>query len=639
VRPTILSDPLDRLRQWRQEAAQVLEDLRHWATLSQLGDPNTGARLAHLQRRLSNERLTLAFIGDSGRGKTSLINALLFGDIGVRPLPVAAGRQMSCPLELRYDLGRQPSIRLLPIESRQSGRSLRECMSQEGDWQVIPIDLSATARLPAAFSTLTDTRDATLVEAESLGLPSDRYPVSTNPEAPVRIPRWRYAIANLPHPALRHGLIVLDLPGGIHLQVEPELVHKRIADADAVTLVVDASQGLTETDLSIWNETIAPSENVKAHTLLAWMKRDLLAEKYGDSAEAEMERRALTAVSRLDLPRTRMFTLSVERGGARVTPESPAGTELERFGQTLADSVIASRLGAHGQALQAETGPLLAESRHVLDSRKSFVEGTIAELSTLAAKNKRLMQTLSQRLSEESDKWRQASAMFHEFAITHATYHEELRNILDPKQAHGRTAAMKNQFLLGGKESIDGSLDQYFSEAARRIDAAVVKISEMQTMIAQVNRAFSLDFQMRPVEVPPFSTTRFAGELTKISAQNEQDFKGGMRSFSRRESLADHWEEDIGERVDHIFEIGYREANVWLNSLTRELEAELAQVQVHLTTRLENMQRLHEADNELKAKVAEVSKTREALVEQRDQLSERARRVARLLERSAERRM
>jgi hypothetical protein len=634
LRPNILSIPLDQLRQWRQDAASVLEDLRHWATLSQLGDPNTAARLAHLQRRLSQERLTLAFVGESGRGKTSLVNALFFGDIGVRPLPVSAGRQMSCPLELRYDLGRAPSLRLLPIESRAGGRSLRECLSEESEWQIVPVDLSATARLPAAFSTLTDTRDVTLVEAEMLGLPSDRYPTTPNGELPIRIPRWRYAIANLPHPALRHGLVVLDLPGGVHLEVEPELVHKRIADADAVALVLDSSLGLTDSDLAIWSATIAQTHAVRENAFIAWMKRDLLDASHGDAAGAEMERRMLTASGRLDLPRTRMFTLAVDTLHKR-PGEGLSSPELEHFAQTLADAVITSRLATHAQALQAETGALLAESRHVLDSRKSFIEGNIAELSTLAAKNKRLMQSLSSRMNEDSDKYRRASALYHEFAMSHAAYHEELRNILDPKQAHGRTAAMKNQFLLGGKEAIDGSLDQYFSEAAKRIESAVAKISEMQTMIAQVNRAFSLEFQMRPVEVPPFSTTRFAGELHKIQKNNDTDYKGGMRSFSRRETLADHWEEDIGERVDHIFEIAYRETNVWLNSLTRELEAELADVQGQLSLRLANMQRLHEADSELKIKVADVSKTREELVAQRDELSERARRVARLLERGA----
>lgn len=634
MRPTILSEPLDRLRQWRQEAAQVLEDLRHWATLSQLGDPNTAARLAHLQRRLTTERLTLAFVGESGRGKTSLLNALFFGDIAVRPLPVAAGRQMTCPLELRYDVGRPPSLRLLPIETRESGKSLRECISDESDWQMVPIDLSATARLPAAFMTLTDTRDISRKDAEALSLPAERYPQANSDELPVRVPRWRYAIANLPHPALRHGLVVLDLPGGIHLQVEPELVHHRIAEADAVTLALDVVQGLTDADFALWTEAIAQSDTVRENAFVAWMKTDLMPAKFGETAGAEIERRALAATSRMGLPRTRMFSLAAAHGGGKLALESPEHQELERFAQTLADAVISSRMATHGQALQAETGALLSESRHVLDSRKSFVEGNMAELSTLATKNKRLMQTLSQRLSEDSDKYRKASTMYHEFAVKHASHHEELRHLLDPKQAHGRTAAMRNQFLLGGKETVDDSLDQYFVEAARHIDAAVAKHTEMQALITAVNRAFSLEFQMRPVEVPVFSTTRFTGELSKLQKQNAESFKGGIRSFSRRETLADNWEEDIGERVDHIFEIAYRETNVWMNALTRDLETELNDVHSQLGARLENMQRLHDADSELKAKLTEVSATREELVSQREQLSEKAKRVARLLERA-----
>ena len=628
VSPTIFSAPLERLRQWRQEAALALEDLRHWATLAQLGDPTTAARLAHLQRRLAQERLAIAFVGESGRGKTALVNALFFSDIGVRPLPETSGRQLTCPVELRSDPGRPPSLRLLAIESRATGMALREYLADDTAWTTQSIDLSAMSRLPQAFMTLTDTRDIPLTEALSLGLSPEDYPatVADDGSPQTRVPRWRYAIANLPHPALKNGLSILDLPGRAHLHAEPELARNLIADADAIVLVLDITQGIVDADLTLWSEEIVLADAARENVFVAFTKRDQLPSRLeADKIAAELERRALAASSRLGVARTRVFALSAyEKESGR--------NDLERFAHTLADSVVRARASAHAAAIQAETGPLLAESRHVLDSRKGLFEDNMAELSQVATKNKRLMQTLSQRATEESDRYRGASTVYHEFATLHATLHEELRALFDPKQNKARTATMRHHFVAGSKENLDECLDQYFEESLACIEKAIEKINDVQNMMSRVNRSFSLDYQLKPVEMAPFSTTRFTGELAKARARSDQEYRGAKRGLTRRETIADNWEGDVGERVDHIFEIAYRETNVWMNALTRDLEHELSDLQGRLTSRLENMQKLKEADDGLKQRIADVTANRDRVAEQRNELNERAKRIAKLLD-------
>jgi uncharacterized membrane-anchored protein YhcB (DUF1043 family) len=631
--PALFSTPLEKLRQWRGEAAQALEDLRHWSTLAQLVDTTTAARLAHLQRRLVQERLSIAFVGESGRGKTALINTLFFSDIGVRPLPETSGRQLTCPLELRCDPSKAPSLRLLPIETRGSALALREFLLEEVAWTTLPVDLSAMSRLPQAFMPLTDTRDVPFAQAAGWGLVPTDYPTHTDTQGLTlaRVPRWRYAVANLPHPALKNGLTLLDLPGSAHLRAEPELIRNLVADADALVLTLDLALGIGEADMALWTDVLALSDLAREHVFVAFSKRDQLVAQFDpDKVEAEIERRALAAASRLGVARTRVFALSAREAGAG------AKTDLERMAQTIADSVIRARGAAHAAAVHAETGTLLAESRHVLDSRKTVFEDSMAELSQVAAKNKRLMQTLSQRAGEESDRYRGASTVYHEFATLHATLHEELRALFDPKQSKARTATTRHQFIIGNRELVDQALDSYFAESARLLEAAVQKIVDVQGMMTRVNRAFSLDYSLKPVEVAPFSTTRFAGELGKARQRSDQDYKGGSRGFSRRETVADKWVEDVGERVDHIFEIAYRETNVWMNALTRDLEQEISHLQVQLTGRLENMQKLKEADDELKQRLAEVTANRDRVAEQRSELNEHAKRVARLLDRAGQ---
>ena len=132
---------LTELRDWRQSLANELTAFRRWAIVSRLIDDHTMARLAHIERRLMVERLTVAFVAEVSRGKSELINALFFSDMGTRLLPSGAGRTTLCPAEILWDAARTPSIRLLPIETRGSPKALRELIGEAAGWREIALEI------------------------------------------------------------------------------------------------------------------------------------------------------------------------------------------------------------------------------------------------------------------------------------------------------------------------------------------------------------------------------------------------------------------------------------------------------------------------------------------------------------------
>jgi hypothetical protein len=125
---------LAALRQWREATAESLASLRRWAMVNRLIDEHAAARLAHLERRLEGERLTIAFVGEHSRGKSELINAMFFAELGARLLPSAHGRAIQCPTEIAWDPARVPSLRLLPMQTRDSPRALREFLAETETW-------------------------------------------------------------------------------------------------------------------------------------------------------------------------------------------------------------------------------------------------------------------------------------------------------------------------------------------------------------------------------------------------------------------------------------------------------------------------------------------------------------------------
>ena len=119
---------LEELRDWRDGIASSLAGFRRWATVSHAMDEQTAARLAYLERRLAGERLTIAFVGEYSRGKTELINALFFADVGTRLLPSGLGRTTLCPTEVAWDPARPPSLRLLPARAVPPARTTTYCV-------------------------------------------------------------------------------------------------------------------------------------------------------------------------------------------------------------------------------------------------------------------------------------------------------------------------------------------------------------------------------------------------------------------------------------------------------------------------------------------------------------------------------
>ena len=149
-----LGPGLAALKAWRDEVASALAQLRRWALVNELTDEHCATRLAHLERRLVADRLSLAFVAEASRGKSELINALFFADLGARLLPSGGGKGTLCATEILHDSAQPPSIRLLPIETRESPRALREFIVDAEPWTQVPLDPSHPEALAAAFDAL-----------------------------------------------------------------------------------------------------------------------------------------------------------------------------------------------------------------------------------------------------------------------------------------------------------------------------------------------------------------------------------------------------------------------------------------------------------------------------------------------------
>jgi len=623
---------LIELKEWRESTAGCLAAFRRWAQVAKLIDDHAASRLAHLERRLSAERLTIAFVAEYSRGKSELINALFFGDLGARLLPAGPGRTTLCPTEILHDPSRPPSIRVLPIETRESAKSLREYISEIDSWKEIPLDPAHPETLAAAFEALSESMHVTATEAASLGLPGDEG-------ARVEIPRWRYAVVNFPHPLLKRGLVILDTPGHAALAAEPELQLNRVPDADAIVFIASVDSGVTPTDRALYIDHIAPIGSESHTRFIVLNKIDTL--RSGNASEnevfSEIDRHVRLAAEALGVDPTRVFALSAKLGlVARVANDRDTlmRSRLYRLEQALSQGLLHRRRHDHATSVRAEMRPVLASTRALLDSRHSFTSDQVQELSALQSKNLKLIETLARKANAERARQEEARVTVAGLRTLHERQAEELGRLLDPAGARARGVRAHEAITASAfSRGIPGALDLYFRESRERLQDAIAIIAEVKKGMEAVNRKFQEDYGLAAIDIPAFGTERFLVELTRLEEQCDLDFKSRTSLITfRRKTLGTLFFDTVALNVIRIFEIADREVHAWMTGFLRPLEQQLSHSQDHTNSRIEGMARIRNAETDLVARLSELEKLVDEVDAQRRVWDQHSDKLAALLD-------
>lgn len=620
------------LGRWRRNIAETLADFRRWATVGRSLDEQMAARLAHLERRLVAERLTIAFVAEYSRGKSELINALFFADLGTRLLPSSVGRTTLCPTEILWDPARPPSLRLLPIETRESPRALREFIAEGESWTQVALDPSRPESLSVALEALSESRMATAAEAANLGLGSGEG-------ADIEIPRWRYAMVNLPHPALENGLVILDTPGHNTVGSEPEITLNRLPDAAAIVFLLGADTGVTRSDRDLWSDHIEPIHGVEDSCYVVLNKIDGLRDGFKPETQilVEIDKQVKATAESLRIAPTRIFALSAKQGlVAKIQQDRDAliRSRLYRLEQALARGLVDERKVDHASAVRAESRVAFAESQALIESRLGFANEQLEEIAAIQGKNQKLVDALSRKATSERQRLEQARAVMRELRNAYNRHARELARLLDPNQAREAGARARARVLASAfSRQIGETLDEFFRDSRDRIREAIDVIDEARVLMESASLRFSEEYKIATVEVTEFSTGRFVVELDRLEERCTRDFKGtGSLLTKRRSTLGTLFFDSIALNVVRVFEIAERESRSWMIGFIRPLETHLANFQDNANSRLDGMGRIRNAEDDLLSRLEELKSLGQDVASQLEQGEEHRRRLLKLLD-------
>jgi len=626
---------LEQYSAWRQDVRLALQAYQQAAQAASLVDGATGLRLARCLARLLDDRLSVAFVAEFSRGKSELINAIFFADYGQRILPSGAGRTTMCPTELLYNPGWEPSIRLLPIETRAHNLSTSDYREVPGAWTVLPLNLDVGADMQEAVRQVSLTRRVSVGEATRYGLyDADDADASAllGEDGLVEISMWRHAIINFPHPLLKQGLVILDTPGLNAIGTEPELTLNLIPNAHAVLFILAADTGVTRSDIEVWRNHIGAGADGAKGTgrLVVLNKIDSMWDELrgGEEVEQAIARQQASVAHLLALDEAQVFPVSAQKALVGKINHDQALLEKSRLlplEAALFDELIPARKNIIRHQLDFDLAAILAAQQLQTASRARGINEQLHELHGMRGKNQSVIAHMMRRVDIEK---KQFDSSVFKLQATRAVFTRlstELYTSLGMDIVRDdidavRLAMQRSRFFTGLREAVR----QYFERIGRNLDRSEAKTAEISDMMATMYRKFAAEHGLTLAMPMPFTLARYRQQISDIEAAYHKQFGTATLLTTSRVVLMEKFFDTIASRVRRSFTDANDEASAWLKVIMAPLEAQIVDYKEQLKLRFASIQRIHDATGTLEQKIAAFEASLAALERDRQQLAQLA---------------
>jgi hypothetical protein len=392
--PSQLEQRIGQFTDWRTKLVAAIDEFRAWQDTYGHADIEQTLRIYDMVEGLRNDRIRLAFMGESAEDKIGLINALLFSDMPGGLLPLGAGCEFLCATEIFHDPSESPYVRVLPIDTRKKQESIASLRRSPIEWITMRLNPDSPESIAEATHSLMESRAVSVDEARSLTLTN----VERSGDA-VMIPAWRYALINMPHPMLKSGLIVLYTPGPQMLAAEPEVALRIASSAQSLLMVL--GKELASSSRDVWKQYV---QNSQAHKFVVL-----------DSGAGADAATAASVAQALELPGENVLSLPIKQAvAARLAHEEStdlmeAFTRLERLH---AEKLVPERQALLLSAISKEIGPLVQSARQAVAARFIATVKEMQDLTSTSGKNRSVAQDMLTRLESERKLYQKSVAQF-----------------------------------------------------------------------------------------------------------------------------------------------------------------------------------------------------------------------------------
>ncbi|WP_417069343.1 dynamin family protein [Niveibacterium terrae] len=616
---------------WRARVGQSISQLKTWLVRNEISDAQSDLRLAYLLDRLKDEKLTVAFAAEFSRGKSELINAIFFAGYGDRILPSSVGRTTMCPTELAWDEGQQPSLRLLPIETRARGASVQEFKRFAEEWVTVAIDVHSTESLQQAMARVGETKRVPAAEAERLGFaidPEGKRGTRIDEDGKVEIACWRHAQVQFPHPLLRQGLVVIDTPGLNAIGSEPELTLSLLPNAHAVLFILGIDTGVTQSDQAVWQEHINVGRAQRSGQMVVLNKIDSLWDgiRSEGQIEAEIREQKRSVAATLGVSEAQIYPVSAQKALLAKLSCDPDLLERSRINvleAALSTELLSTRQDIVRDNASAEAGEIVRRSRELLDARLSAVREQIDELAELRGKNRSVIEYMMRKVKVEKNEFEQGLQKYHATRSVFTNLSNNLYSHIGLDALRSETRRTRDAMLDATFSSgLRDAMESFFERLRANLRKSSDEVTEIVRMLDMMYKKFTVEHGLKLASPESFSTLRYEKDIERLRQAFDQQLNTvGSMLLHRKATLTQRFFDTIALEARRTFELANRDADQWLRAVMSPLETQVREYQLQLKRRLESVKRIHDATGTLEERIQELTQTEKGVVRQLGELA------------------
>ncbi len=596
---------------WRARAVRAVHDLRAWLRSAGAGTPEADARLRRALTAIEADGLRIAVAGAEGRGKTELINALFFADFGRRLMPVTATRSL-CPLEIRWQPGDGDAcLRLLPIEYQADDLSLAELRASPERWVRLPLHPQEPEQISATLAEIHRTKPLPAPQAARLGLAGDATAGAT-----CEVPCWRYAALSFPHPLLKKGLVLLDLPGLAATARDALLQRELLENIDALVLTIAADRGVEADDLTLWQDHLRTLEPQPEVTLVALTRTDLLGPD-GPQRATKIERLTHHTATALAVARDAVHAISAREGLAAKIADKPArrrASGVDALESRLGTRIIGAQRERSRAVVEASIGELLRAAMARIGERCAHTDARVRELEALEARSADLVARTLERTRRDEQTYVQS---------VQQVQRAQRRLRERTARCRGLIASDTGEHLIGGAQArlaaswttlgLRRAVCALFTElrlvVAQTSTEAAAAAEQVDATYTLLQRTLGLD--VKPP--PPFSAARYRHEMDLLHAEALRFAAGTELLFTEQGMAIRRLRRGLVQRAGVLLEHLREDCDAWRRGALAPLVAAVEGRKVRAERRLERYQRVKRTREEARAERTELTQQRARL--------------------------
>ena len=611
---TTLKSKVKEYQSWRSHLMQVISDYRDWLGASAHADAIQELRLYDVLEMLKRDQLVMAFLAEFSRGKTETINALFFSDFNQRLLPSEPGRTTMCPTEIFWDAREEPCIKLLPIGTRLSDDTLTYFKSTPNAWTKFRLNIDDPEQMKDTLRKLIDQKEVTQGEAEDLGLfNSDDVSIINELEKQglLKIPVWRHAIINYPHPLLKSGLVVLDTPGLNTLGAEPELTLNIIPNAHAILFLTAVDTGITQSDMQIWNGFIKGRAKYKLALL---NKIDMLWDDLKPKQDVinEIDKQVNITAHQLGISPESVFAISAQKALVAKIKKNHALLQqsgMEALEATLGNQIVQAKHEILGRTVATECSVMIKNSRKLVQHRLLSVRDQVLELRSLRGqKSNATNQSLAKVVADK--KRYEASVPTFNHANDKIT-HIGKRLLRHLSVGYLDSALMASRQEIGDSWTTVG-LNQGMRNLMKQANTLAANITkesrDIKTLADNIYHVFQTKHGFDVFEPPVLDISNFMHNMQALEKITNDFCSDPVNLLTEKHFLIRKFFLGLGTQTQKIFEQAEKECERWMEDVLGILKTQMAEHKNNLDQRTKNLTEAKASAEALDAQLATIER-------------------------------